>query len=88
MSRFLRGLLTVLAVALLAWSFARVGWRTFTNWRDRAAVEKELVVLHWSGEGGPEEDAIVEGALRAGETLHDDFGDFVDENAHCSDSFN
>ena len=70
MSRFLRGLLTVLAVALLAWSFARVGWRTFTNWRDRAAVEKELVVLHWSGEGGPEEDAIVEGALRAFEQSH------------------
>jgi len=30
----------------------------------------------------------VEGALRAGETLHDDFGGFVDENAHASYSFN
>ena len=68
--RFLRGILTVLAAALVAWSFARVGWRTLSNWRDRAAVDKELVVLHWSGEGGPEEDAIVEGALRDFEKAH------------------
>ena len=70
LGRFLRSLLMLMAVALVAWSFARVGWRTFTNWRDRAAVDKELVVLHWSGEGGPEEDAIVEGALRDFEKAH------------------
>jgi len=68
--KFLQALLLMLASALLLWSFSRVGWRTFTNWRDRAAVEKELVVMHWSGEGGPEEDAIVESSLRAFEKLH------------------
>ena len=68
--RFLRGFLAVLALALVAWSFLRVGQRTWSNWRDRAAVDKELVVLHWSGEGGPEEDAIVEQALRDFEKAH------------------
>ncbi len=68
--RFLRGILATLALVLVVLSFGRVGWRTLSNWRNAAAIEKELVVLHWSGEGGPEEDAIVEDALRAFEGAH------------------
>ena len=68
--RILRTILAVLALAIVVLSFGRVGWRTLQGWRNRASVERELVVLHWSGEGGPEEDEIVEGALRAFERAH------------------
>ena len=69
-SRVLGGALMVLAIGLVAWSFHRVGWRAFHSWQNHSTVDKELVVLHWSGEGGPEEDAIVEDSLRAFEKLH------------------
>ncbi len=52
------------AALLVAWAFARVGGRELR----RALVHEpgiELTVLHWSGEGGPEEDAIVERSLEA-----------------------
>jgi len=41
--RFLRGFLAVLALVLVVLSFGRVGWRTLSNWRNAAAIEKELV---------------------------------------------
>jgi multiple sugar transport system permease protein len=69
-SRFLRLVLLWAAIGLVIWSFGRVGLRTWRNWRDRAEIDKELVVLHWSGEGGPEENAIVEKSLRAFEAAH------------------
>lgn len=51
------------AVALVVWSFARVGWRQLNaQLAPKAGVE--ITVLHWSGEGGPEEDAIVNESLR------------------------
>jgi hypothetical protein len=59
-----RWTLGVLAAALVVWAFARVGWREF----HRASGGRDgivLTVLHWSGEGGPEEDAIVNDSLRA-----------------------
>ncbi len=66
-----RGALLVAAIVLVAWSFWRVGVRelggAFTS--DEAA-EVELVVMHWSGDGGPEEDAIVEDALARFEAEH------------------
>jgi multiple sugar transport system permease protein len=59
-----RWTLGVMAAALVAWAFARVGWREFH--RARGGEQGiTLTVLHWSGEGGPEEDAIVNDSLRA-----------------------
>jgi multiple sugar transport system permease protein len=68
--RFLRQFLVMLTLGIVVWSFGRVALRTWRNWRDRVEIDKELVVLHWSGEGGPEENAIVEKSLRAFEAAH------------------
>ncbi|MFO0826853.1 MAG: extracellular solute-binding protein [Phycisphaerales bacterium] len=67
--RLVRLILALVAIALVVWAFARVGAREF---RRIAAAKSgtELVVLHWSGEGGPEEDEIVERSLRAFETAN------------------
>ncbi|MFO0961936.1 MAG: extracellular solute-binding protein [Phycisphaerales bacterium] len=58
-----RWTLAILAAALVTWSFGRVGWRMLRAERADAGTTT-LTVLHWSGEGGPEEDRIVEDALR------------------------
>ncbi len=58
----LRWTLGVAAVALVVWAFARVAWRLVN--RGESAGGTTLTVLHWSGEGGPEEDQIVESSLR------------------------
>jgi multiple sugar transport system permease protein len=55
--------------ALILWSFAWVIIRELGS-AARSTAETELVVLHWSGEGGPEEDEIVERSLRAFEAAH------------------
>ncbi|MGA1517608.1 MAG: ABC transporter substrate-binding protein, partial [Phycisphaerales bacterium] len=66
-----RGALLVAAVALVAWSFWRVGTRELgTLVAGESDAEVELVVMHWSGDGGPEEDAIVEEALARFEAEH------------------
>lgn len=53
----------LLLVVVVAWAFARVGLRAVARLAaDRGGIE--LVVMHWAGEGGPEEDAIVERTLR------------------------
>lgn len=55
-------MLLIAAVALALWAFARVGVREFGRaFASREGIE--ITVLHWSGEGGPEEDEIVERAL-------------------------
>jgi len=54
----------VAAAVLVLWAFARVGWREFHRARGGDGGIT-LTVLHWSGEGGPEEDAIVSDSLRA-----------------------
>ncbi|NBX36152.1 MAG: extracellular solute-binding protein [Planctomycetes bacterium] len=63
LGRFLQGLLAAGAVLLVGWAFVTVGarelGRLFSS-DDRT----EIVVMHWSGEGGQEEDAIVEAALQ------------------------
>ena len=59
-----RWTLAFAAAALVLWSFGRVGWRMLRAERADAGATT-LTVLHWSGEGGPEEDRIVEDALRA-----------------------
>jgi ABC-type sugar transport system permease subunit/ABC-type glycerol-3-phosphate transport system substrate-binding protein len=65
----IRWTLGLLALALVVWAFARVGRREvarlFTN-----EPGIELTVLHWSGEGGPEEDAIVERSLAGFKAAH------------------
>ncbi|MBL9148653.1 MAG: extracellular solute-binding protein [Phycisphaerae bacterium] len=64
-----RALLAAVAVALVVWSFVRVGSRELRRFLEtRGGIE--LVVLHWSGEGGPEEDEIVESSLRAFEAAN------------------
>ncbi|MAT81110.1 MAG: hypothetical protein CMJ29_05630 [Phycisphaerae bacterium] len=71
--RLARAVLLVLSLALVAWAFARVGVREI--FRSEAMGGKtELVVMHWSGDGGPAEDAIVDRALarfeEANPTIH------------------
>ena len=58
----LRGAVTILAAVLVLWSFSRVLSRPFLD-KESDGAEIELVLMHWSGEGGSEEDAIVEQLL-------------------------
>ncbi|MEM8713934.1 MAG: extracellular solute-binding protein [Planctomycetota bacterium] len=58
-----------LAALLTLWSFGRVLWRDALRPDDTGAKTK-LVVMHWSGGGGQEEDAIVGAALERFETAH------------------
>ena len=55
--------------AVVLWAFATVTVREAgrMGWND---PRTELVVMHWSGEGGQEEDQIVEDALRSFERDH------------------
>ena len=59
----IRTALAAAAAAIVLWAFAHVGIREASRlWQDDERIE--LTVMHWSGEGGPEEDAIVVDALR------------------------
>ncbi|MFZ9882410.1 MAG: extracellular solute-binding protein, partial [Phycisphaerales bacterium] len=58
----LRVSLAALALVLVVAAFARVVYRTATAGSLKPG-EIELTVMHWSGEGGQEEDAIVKDAL-------------------------
>ena len=62
--RVARTVLLVVAAMLVAWAFGRVALRTFGSGNPAAGAKTVLTVLHWSGEGGPEEDEIVERSLR------------------------
>ena len=64
-----RQVLVLLSVLIVIWAFARVGWRTVRGWT-QSDPRTELVVMHWSGDGGPEEDAIVQSALDRFEAAH------------------
>ena len=55
--------LAFVAILLVAAATARVAYRTLTAGTLKPG-EIELTVMHWSGEGGQEEDAIVQNALR------------------------
>ncbi|RMH04954.1 MAG: extracellular solute-binding protein [Planctomycetota bacterium] len=65
----LRWTLAAAAAVLVVWSFARVIGRELKS-PTAADGTVELTVMHWSGEGGQEEDRIVEGLLRAFEAEH------------------
>ena len=61
--------LAIVASLLVLAAFARVAYRTATA-GEHAAGETVLTVMHWSGEGGQEEDKIVEDSLRAFEAAN------------------
>ncbi len=67
--RSLRTILTIAAVALVAWAFVHVAVREWGRFHSDADTI-ELVAMHWSGDGGPAEDAIVDDALAAFEAAH------------------
>ena len=67
--RLVRASLAVIAAVLVVAAFARVAYRTATA-GDAKAGETVLTVMHWSGEGGQEEDKIVEDSLRAFEAAN------------------
>lgn len=60
--RSFQWLLATGAVLLIAWAFITVGLRDLGRLLS-SDNRTEIVVMHWSGEGGQEEDAIVEDAL-------------------------
>ncbi len=67
--RWIRALLLTLTCAIVLWAFATVATRELRKiWSHDSRTE--LVVMHWSGEGGQEEDQIVEDALRTFEREH------------------
>ena len=69
--RVTRTILLILSLALVAWAFARVGVREIFH-GDGTKGKTELVVMHWSGDGGPAEDAIVDRALARFEEANPD----------------
>ncbi|MBM4113245.1 MAG: extracellular solute-binding protein, partial [Phycisphaerae bacterium] len=69
--RTIRAALVVVAIAAVAWAFAWKAWRAIERAGARGDGDViELVVLHWSGEGGPEENAIVDRTLKGFEAAH------------------
>ncbi len=68
-ARWIRALLLALTCAIVLWAFVTVSVRELRKiWASDSRTE--LVVMHWSGEGGQEEDQIVEDALRTFEREH------------------
>ena len=68
-SRSLRVLIGLIAALIVLWSFARVLTRDLLP-SDENTAETTLVVMHWSGGAGQEEDEIVEAALARFEASH------------------
>jgi len=68
--RWLRSMLTIAALLAVAAAFGWKAWRLAERWAGHSDAVVELVVMHWAGEGGPEETAIVERSLRAFESAH------------------
>jgi ABC-type glycerol-3-phosphate transport system substrate-binding protein len=64
-----RAALVAVAALLVFAAFARVAYRTVVR-PDAKSGEIVLTVMHWSGEGGQEEDKIVEDSLRAFEAAN------------------
>ncbi|MEC8558562.1 MAG: extracellular solute-binding protein [Planctomycetota bacterium] len=61
---FIQTLVILVAIGLTLWAFARVAVREFQRIRGGGADSVELVVMHWAGGGGQQEDRIVEDSLR------------------------
>ncbi len=56
MAKFTRSLLLIVTLGIVIWSFASVGYRWFSRWKQSVSQPITLTVLHW---GDPAEDAIV-----------------------------
>jgi ABC-type sugar transport system permease subunit/ABC-type glycerol-3-phosphate transport system substrate-binding protein len=67
--RALASALGIVAAAVILWSFLHVGWRETKRLLARPS-STEITVMHWSGDGGPEEDEMVERSLRGFEAAH------------------
>jgi len=63
-----RGAIAVVGL-VIAWAFVHVAVR---EWNRSSGTDErtELVVMHWSGDGGQEEDQIVDASLRAFEAAN------------------
>lgn len=72
MAGLVRTLLIGVALVAVVWAAGWKAWRLGGAGGGAARGEGsvELVVLHWSGEGGPEENAIVEQSLRGFEAAN------------------
>ena len=60
------------AAILICWAFLRVGWREILRVVDPEGGRIELVLMHWSGGGGQEEDEIVARSIEAFEAANPD----------------
>lgn len=63
LARAYRWLLAIAAILIVAWAFVWVAVREVRS-SFTAGDEVELVLMHWSGGGGEEEDAIVADSIR------------------------
>ena len=59
------------AILLVVWAFVRVGWREVVRGLENDD-RVELVLMHWSGGGGQEEDEIVARSIEAFEAANPD----------------
>ena len=62
---FIQGTIILFAVLLTLWAFARVATRELSRVLGGSSDQIELVVMHWAGGGGQQEDQIVEESLRS-----------------------
>ncbi|MBL9118503.1 MAG: extracellular solute-binding protein [Phycisphaerae bacterium] len=67
--RVCKAALGLAALLVIVWSFLHVAWREGSRLLSRPN-STVLTVMHWSGDGGPEEDEMVERSMRAFEAAH------------------
>ena len=62
---FIQACIILIAILLTLWAFSRVAVREIGRLFQDSSQQVELVVMHWAGGGGQQEDQIVEDSLRA-----------------------
>ena len=62
---FIQACIILIAILLTLWAFSRVTVREIGRLFQDSSQQVELVVMHWAGGGGQQEDQIVEDSLRA-----------------------
>ncbi len=62
---FIQACIILIAILLTIWAFSRVALRETGRLFQDSSEQVELVVMHWAGGGGQQEDQIVEDSLRA-----------------------
>jgi multiple sugar transport system permease protein len=68
-AQILRGLVAILAAAIVLWSFYWVFSRPF-RLADESVGQVTLVVMNWGGGGGQKEEEIVDSIIKEFESLH------------------